>query len=163
MENFGHVMFQPRAMLFDEQLLNEEEKNGVSKAVSQQLAHMWFGNIVTMKWWNDLWVNEGFSFYFMLKGVDLIAPGDTYDQSQFQLLTLHPSLYGLDGSPYSPILSPDPATTRTAEEMEELFDNAQERGTCMVKMMGGILRRGEFNARSAGLFKSKAVPECRAR
>ena len=144
MENYGHVMFQARAMLYDQSLLNEVEKNEISRWLAFELAHMWFGNCVTMKWWNDLWLNEALSVYFMQEGVDKIAPGETNDLDQFQLLFTHPSLYGLDGSRFAPILSPHPSTISTADEIDNMFESAKTEGACLVKMIVGFLGEKNF-------------------
>ena len=138
-ENYGHVMFQARSMLYDDKLLNLAEKNEISRWLAFELAHMWFGNLVTMNWWNDLWLNEALSVYFMLEGVDVIAPGETRDLDRFQILRIHPSLYGLDGSNYAPILSPDPSKVNTEYEIDYMFRYAQEEGACLVKMMEAFL------------------------
>ena len=59
MENWGLITYRERLLLFDQQLSGASDKENVADVMAHELAHQWFGNIVTMKWWTDLWLNEG--------------------------------------------------------------------------------------------------------
>lgn len=59
MENWGLITYRERLLLFDDQLSSAIDKENVAVVMAHELAHQWFGNIVTMKWWTDLWLNEG--------------------------------------------------------------------------------------------------------
>ena len=58
MENWGLVMFREVDLLLDEKTASSYQRERVTSVVLHELAHQWFGNLVTMKWWDDLWLNE---------------------------------------------------------------------------------------------------------
>ncbi|XP_063619786.1 aminopeptidase N-like [Cydia splendana] len=74
MENWGLITFRETTLLFDPAASGPRDKQNVAIDVAHELAHQWFGNLVTMKWWTDLWLNEGFATYIEYVGVDHIEP-----------------------------------------------------------------------------------------
>ncbi|XP_017284211.1 aminopeptidase Ey isoform X2 [Kryptolebias marmoratus] len=74
MENWGLVTYREAALLYNPEVSSDEDKYRVVGTISHELAHMWFGNLVTMRWWNNLWLNEGFATYFSYLGADYAEP-----------------------------------------------------------------------------------------
>ncbi len=74
MENLGAVTFRETALLIDTERATRGELAAVADVIAHELAHMWFGDLVTMKWWNGLWLNEAFASFMELKCVDAFRP-----------------------------------------------------------------------------------------
>jgi aminopeptidase N len=74
MENWGLVTYRTTAVLFDEEKSDARFKNRVAYVVAHELAHQWFGNLVTMDWWNELWLNEGFATWVGWLATDYLHP-----------------------------------------------------------------------------------------
>jgi len=74
MENWGLVTFRPAALLTYTDYSAETDKDYVAAVVSHELAHQFFGNLCTTKWWNTIWLNEGIATYFEYLGIDRAFP-----------------------------------------------------------------------------------------
>ncbi|XP_055705019.1 aminopeptidase N-like [Phlebotomus papatasi] len=74
MENFGLITYRETALLFQPNISSASSQHRVASVIAHELAHQWFGNLVTMKWWTDLWLNEGFATYIASIGVDHLHP-----------------------------------------------------------------------------------------
>jgi puromycin-sensitive aminopeptidase len=95
MENWGAITYRETALLIDEDHSSLSNKQRVAIVICHELAHQWFGNLVTMEWWNDLWLNEGFASYMEYLAVDHIFP-EWHIWSQF-LFSDHDYALRLDG------------------------------------------------------------------
>ena len=74
MENLGAVTFRETALLVDEAAASHTEIERVADVVAHEVAHMWFGDLVTMLWWNGIWLNEAFATFMELLAVDAWKP-----------------------------------------------------------------------------------------
>ena len=74
MENWGLVTYREIYLLYDEKTTSSSVKQRIAYVVGHELAHQWFGNLVTMDWWSELWLNEGFATFVGWMAVDNLFP-----------------------------------------------------------------------------------------
>jgi puromycin-sensitive aminopeptidase len=74
MENLGCITFRENLLLVDPAASTQHERQMVADVVAHELAHMWFGDLVTMRWWNGIWLNEAFATFMEIAACDAFAP-----------------------------------------------------------------------------------------
>ncbi len=74
MENWGLVIYREESLLFNSATDSSANKHRVCLVVAHELAHQWYGNLVTMEWWTDLWLNEGFASWVENLGLNRTHP-----------------------------------------------------------------------------------------
>ena len=91
MENAGAITFRDYLLLIDEDSASEHQKRSFAYVMAHELAHQWFGNLVTMSWWDDLWLNEAFATWMGYAVVDALWPAQ-----QAHLSLLASAHYAMD-------------------------------------------------------------------
>jgi len=74
MENWGAILYFEKYLLLDPKTSTEDDRQYVFSVVAHEMAHQWFGDLVTMSWWDDLWLNEGFAEWMATKATDELNP-----------------------------------------------------------------------------------------
>ncbi|KAL5285219.1 ENPEP.2 family protein [Megaselia abdita] len=140
MENWGLVTFRESALLYDEKMSASSNKQRVATVIAHELAHSWFGNLVTMKWWNDLWLNEGFASYIEYKGVNEVHP-EWKMLDQFILSDMH-GVMNLDATLAShPIVQ----KVENPDQITELFDSiTYSKGASIIRMLEDFVGPDKF-------------------
>ncbi|GJQ68130.1 hypothetical protein Trydic_g10715 [Trypoxylus dichotomus] len=137
MENWGLITYRDTAILYDPIETSTAAHQWVAVVIAHELAHQWFGNLVTMKWWNDLWLNEGFASFLEYLGVDSIFP-DWKMMDQFILDKTQPAL-ALDA-----LVSSHPISVSVYDpsEIEAIFDTiSYSKGASILHMLGKFLQQ----------------------
>ncbi|XP_050542648.1 aminopeptidase N-like isoform X2 [Daktulosphaira vitifoliae] len=151
MENWGLVTFRETLMLYNEGVSSNLQKEQVTTVIAHELAHQWFGNLVTADWWSDLWLNEGFATYIEYLGVDHLEPWWKMDE-QFVLSSIQ-SVFFMDS-----LKSTHPISARVSkpEEINEIFDRiSYDKGASIIRMMDHILTRQVFRRGLTKYLSSK--------
>merc|ERR1711971_1023922 len=140
MENWGLITYRETALLFKPGVSALGNKQRIAIVISHELAHQWFGNLVTPSWWTDLWLNEGFASYVEYLGVEAVQP-ELKLLEQFVYLDLQ-SVFRIDALETShPISIP----VGHPDEINEIFDRiSYAKGASIIRMMDKFLSTGTF-------------------
>jgi len=140
MENWGLLTFREETLLYDNNTSSVADRKLVTKIIAHELSHQWFGNLVTMEWWNDLWLNEGFATfmeYFSLEKIfkELSSYEDFLD-ARFKTMKKD----SLNSS--HPISS---SSVESSEQIEEMFDSLSYfKGASLLLMLKTYLNEDIF-------------------
>ena len=115
MENWGAIFYNDTTLLIDPKTASLANRERVFGVVAHEIAHQWFGDLVTMAWWDDLWLNEGFASWMGNKATDRFNP----DWEVW--LGAQPVQRARDGTRRTPDDSPDPAASENREPGERRF------------------------------------------
>ncbi|MCH7608113.1 MAG: M1 family metallopeptidase [Chloroflexi bacterium] len=142
MENWGAITYRETALLFDPANSAAQARQRILEVVAHEMAHMWFGDLVTMEWWDDLWLNESFASWMGDKAVDHLYP----QWAMWTQFVSHDtnSALGLDGLRNS---HPIEAKVSDPAEIRELFDAiSYSKGGSVLRMLEDYLGAETFRA-----------------
>ncbi|XP_042237280.1 endoplasmic reticulum aminopeptidase 1-like isoform X3 [Homarus americanus] len=137
MENWGLITYRETALMFDKNNTSSRSQQRVAVAIAHELAHQWFGNLVTMSWWSDLWLNEGFASFMENIGAAVAEPGWAMEE-QFIVEKMHPAL-SLDA-----LLASHPISTPVTDpaQIESIFDTiSYKKGASIISMLESFIGR----------------------
>lgn len=140
MENWGCITYREQTMLVDPENSTLTNKQYVAMVVAHELAHQWFGNLVTMRWWTDLWLNEGFASWIEYLAVDHMFP-QWQMWTQFAVDEQHRALK-LDALEHT---HPIEVEVRHPDEIRTIFDTiSYSKGASVIHMLHEYLGPESF-------------------
>uniref|UniRef100_A0A9J8CTA1 Aminopeptidase n=2 Tax=Cyprinus carpio TaxID=7962 RepID=A0A9J8CTA1_CYPCA len=139
MENWGLTTYRESELLFDPHKSSASDKLGITMIIAHELAHQWFGNLVTMQWWNDLWLNEGFAKFMEFVSVNITNPElqveDYFLEKCFEAMEVD----SLSSS--HPVSTP----VENPAQIQEMFDDVSyDKGACILNMLREFLTPDAF-------------------
>ena len=135
MENWGLVTFRTKYLLYNEKTTSAQMKTLIAEIVCHELAHQWFGNLVTMEWWSDLWLNEGFATWAAFMATNEFFP--EWKMWENFVTNEHNNAIELDQLSTSHPISND---VKKATEVNEIFDAiTYSKGACVIRMLADFL------------------------
>ena len=139
MENWGAITFR-EILLHADKDTSTSTKKSIAEVIAHEIAHMWFGDLVTMKWWDDLWLNESFATFMAYKVVDWAFPQWKIWQDFVKNST--GGAMARDGLNST---HPIEAKVRSPEEIEELFDEiSYGKGASILRMIEAYVGPDKF-------------------
>ena len=159
MENFGCITYRETDLLTDLKTGDIPSKKRVAIVVAHEMAHQWFGDMVTMQWWDNLWLNEGYATWMETKPVAECRPEWNFSQDDAE--TLNDTL-NLDAQKTTRTIR---ATANTPDEINEMFDGiAYGKAGAVIGMVENYLgqetfRQGVHNYLQAHLFANATAED----
>ncbi|CAG7667479.1 unnamed protein product [Allacma fusca] len=136
MENWGLIIYRDDRLMYYEGITTEEARYRIANIVSHELAHQWFGNLVTNKWWSHVWLNEGFATYLSFLGVSNTL--SEYESDKRIVYEATQVALSFDAGPTShPIINT--ATQQQVTYMSIFDDISYEKGSALIRMMEGFM------------------------
>ena len=153
MENWGLITYRESCLLADPELTPESSRRFIATVIAHELSHQWFGNLVTMQWWNDLWLNESFANMMEYVAIDALQP-DWHMWEDFAMNEVTAALRrdSLDG------VQSVQADVNHPDEISTLFDPAivYAKGGRLLVMVRKLIGEEAFRAGLKSYFEKFA-------
>ena len=159
MENFGCITYRETDLLLDEKTASVPDKKNVAEVVAHEMAHQWFGDMVTMQWWDNIWLNEGFATWMETKPVAAWHP--EWDVPQDEAQSLDTTL-NYDSQATTRTIR---ARATTPAEINEMFDGiAYGKAGAVLNMVENYVgqetfRQGVHNYLQAHLYANATAED----
>jgi len=152
MENLGCIIYRETDLLADETTASQSDLERVAHVVAHELAHMWFGDYATMRWWNGLWLNESFATYMENKVVDWWKPEWlTWDSFAAERV----DAFGLDQLKSTHAIE---VAVENAQQIDEIFDLiSYQKGCSVLRMLEQYIGDEAFRRGSQLYLKTHAL------
>uniref|UniRef100_A0A8C1DN11 Aminopeptidase n=1 Tax=Cyprinus carpio carpio TaxID=630221 RepID=A0A8C1DN11_CYPCA len=140
MENWGLTTYRETSLLYDPDISSASDKLWVTMVIGHELAHQWFGNLVTMEWWNDIWLNEGFARYMEFVSLEAVYPELKVDH-------FLDTCFGAIGRDSLNSSRPISSLAENPAQIEEMFDTVSyDKGACILHMLRNFLTNEGFQS-----------------
>uniref|UniRef100_A0A8C4DRB5 Aminopeptidase n=1 Tax=Dicentrarchus labrax TaxID=13489 RepID=A0A8C4DRB5_DICLA len=138
MENWGLVTYRETNLLYDPMTSSNRNKETTATIIAHELAHMWFGNLVTLRWWNEVWLNEGFASYVSYLGADHAEP--SWNMKDLIVLDDIHRVFAVDALASSHPLSSKEDSIILPDQITEQFDAiSYSKGAAVLRMLSDFL------------------------
>ncbi|KAK6617703.1 hypothetical protein RUM44_005291 [Polyplax serrata] len=140
LENWGLYSFAEKNLLYTPGLSSIFSKFQITQVMAHEISHMWFGNMVTPKWWNQIWLSEGFSNFFEIVAADHVQPN--WDLKTTSVIFAYLKVFSLDALHSSHPLVPK---FNEPNELNDIFDSiSYQKGFYLVRMLNYTLGHEAF-------------------
>src|SRR5215469_13795350 len=141
MENTGCITFREVILLIDEKRGSIDLKKTIASVIAHEMAHQWFGDLVTMKWWDDIWLNEGFATWMSSKPIEKYKPEWNFDLDDVSGTGGTLNVDSLENT------RPIHQAAETPAQIQELFDGiAYGKAAAVLRMLESYLGEETFRA-----------------
>ncbi|CAF3554685.1 unnamed protein product [Rotaria sordida] len=141
MENFGCILYRETRLFYNNRTSSSSNKQSVALVIAHELAHQWFGNLVSPAWWDDLWLNEGFAAWMQFVGTNKVHP--TWDLYQQFIAQQWLAVMQDDAVSFS---HPVNMKLTQNDQLTSIFDDiTYSKGSSLLRMMGNFMSEETFN------------------